>query len=148
MIRETVGGPMEVLLVEDSLTEARLTAGVLKKAVRRHRLTLIRDGQEALGFLRQEGRFARAPRPHLILLDLGLPGLDGRELLGILKADLELSDIPVIVMTASQDESDAVHSRMLNVEAHLVKPIDSSRFIEVVLQLNRFWREDLILPRP
>jgi two-component system response regulator len=148
MPKETVGRPMEILLVEDSLTEARLTTGVLKKADFGHRLTWIRDGEEALEFLFRTGKFARAPVPDLILLDLGLPKKDGREVLQRLRSDLELNGIPVVIMTASTEEEDIVKSRMMNVEAYMTKPINFDKFMRLVTDLSRFWREDMILPKP
>jgi len=146
MNKFVVGRPMEILLVEDSLTHARLTIGMLKKGRIRHRVTLVRDGQEALEFLYREGKFARAPRTDLMLLDLELPKLDGREVLARVKNDLDLQQIPVVVLTASEDEQDQVQSEMLQVDAYLNKPIDVDRFIAVVRELRRFWHSDLILP--
>jgi len=140
-----VGRPMEILLVEDSLTHAKLTIGMLKKGRIRHRVTLVRDGREALEFLYREGRFARAPRADLVLLDLELPKLDGREVLTRIKADMDLKNIPVVVLTASKDEEDQAQSEMLQVDAYLTKPIDVDRFIGVVRELRRFWHSDLIL---
>lgn len=146
MTSPSVGRPMEILLVEDSLTHARLTIGMLKKGRFRHRVTLMRDGEEALEFLQKEGKFQRAPRPDLILLDLELPKLDGRELLGHLKGDYDLKTIPVVVLTGSEDHEDQVRSEMLQVESYMTKPVDVERFIQVIRQLKRFWHDDLILP--
>ena len=94
---------MEILLVEDSLTSARLTMGTLKKGAFEHRLTWLSDGNDAVEFLFRRGKYAQAPRPDLILLDLGLPGKDGREVLTEIRACDELNGIPVVVMTASTD---------------------------------------------
>ena len=105
---QVVGRPMEILLVEDGLLDARVTIASLKEGLTHHRLTLIRDGEEALEFVRQEGRFARAPRPDLILLDLMLPKKSGTEVLDELRSDYSLKEIPVVVMTASDDEEDRV----------------------------------------
>src|SRR5205823_10739793 len=98
MSRETVGRPMEILLVEDSLSDARLAIESLREGQIVHRLTLVRNGLEAMEFLRQEGRFARAPRPDLILLDLELPGKNGRDVLAEVKADYDLMKVPVVVL--------------------------------------------------
>ncbi len=142
----TIGGPMEILLVEDSLVDAKLTIGALDKADFRHRLTLIRDGEEALEFLNQQGRFARAPRPDLILLDLFLPKVDGIEVLQDLKNDFSLKRIPVVVLTASDAEEDKSKCRLLNVENYITKPVNVEKFLAVVKQLKDYWRDDLILP--
>jgi chemotaxis family two-component system response regulator Rcp1 len=146
MSSPSVGRPMEILLVEDSLTHARLTIGMLKKGRFRHRVTLMRDGEEALEFLQREGKFQQAPRPDLILLDLELPKLDGRELLDHVKGDYDLKAIPVVILTASEDHEDQIRSEMLQVESYMTKPVDVDRFLQVIRQLKRFWHEDLILP--
>ena len=142
----TIGGPMEILLVEDSLVDARLTIGALNKADFRHRLTLTRDGEEALEFLNQQGRFARAPRPDLILLDLFLPKVDGIEVLQELKNDYSLKRIPVVVLTASETVEDKSKCELLNVENYITKPVNMEKFLVVVKQLKNYWRDDLILP--
>ncbi|MGD9854568.1 MAG: response regulator [Planctomycetaceae bacterium] len=144
---ETVGRPMEILLVEDSVPAAKLAIGVLKKGKFDHRLTWLRDGLEASAFLRQTGIFAKAPRPDLILLDLGLPGKDGRELLTEVKADEGLQSIPVVILTASTDQTDIVRSENLKVEAYLIKPVDLKKFLKLVRELKQFWKDDMILPR-
>lgn len=146
MSTQTIGRPMEILLVEDGLVDARVTISALKKGQIQHRLTLVRDGQEALEFLRQEGKFARAPRPDLILLDLCLPKLDGRQLLGELKRDVDLKSIPVVIMTSSDDEEDRLQSESLGVDSFITKPIDMDKFLLVVRRLKRFLHADLILP--
>ena len=110
MSGETVGRPMEILLVEDSLTAARLAIGALKKAPVPHRLTWLTDGEEAAEFVYRRGRFTRAPRPDLILLDLTLPKKDGRELLAEIKSDEDLQTIPVVVLTSSTDEEDVAQT--------------------------------------
>ncbi len=148
MQRETVGRPMEILLVEDSVPQARLTMGVLKQGHFEHRLTWLRDGIEAMDFLKQSGKFSRAPRPDLILLDLGLPLKDGREVLTETKADDSLKVIPVVVMTASTDETDRIESENLSVQAYLQKPVDLGKFLELVKELKRYWKADMILPAP
>lgn len=146
MLRETVGRPMEILLVEDSVPHAKLAMGALKKAKFEHRLTWLRDGQEASEFLHQEGIFSRAPRPDLILLDLGLPEKDGREVLMETRADDSLRGIPIVVMTASTDETDKRESEKLDVEGYLVKPVDLGKFLKLIRKLKHLWKEDMILP--
>jgi CheY-like chemotaxis protein len=115
---------MEILLVEDSLADARLTIEALRDGNVKHRLTLIRDGLEAREFLYREAKFAQAPRPDLILLDLHLPGMHGRELLEEIKADFDLREIPVVILTASADQEDVLRSQFLQVESYLTKPVD------------------------
>ena len=146
MSDETVGRPMEILLVEDSLVDARLTIEALRDGGVKHRLTLIRDGLEAHEFLYREGKFARAPRPDLVLLDLHLPGMHGRELLAEIKADFDLKEIPVVILTASADQEDALRSQFLPFESYLTKPVDMDKFLTVVRELRRYWHADVILP--
>lgn len=147
MGRELIGRPMEILLVEDNFTDAALTIRALERGNVKHRLTLVRDGVEALEFLRREGRFARAPRPDLILLDLNLPRIDGLELLERLKGEEQLSSIPVVIMTGSKDYEDQLRAQHLNVESYVTKPVDMPQFLRLVKELNRYWLADVILPR-
>lgn len=147
MDRNTVGRPMEILLVEDSLMAARLTIGALKKGSFEHRLTWLSDGNDALDFLARRGKYTQAPRPDLILLDLGLPGRDGRQVLLEIRANKELEGIPVVIMTSSTDETDITRTQELQVESYLVKPVDLDSFLALVQELKRFWlSEELILP--
>lgn len=146
MLNQAIGRPMEILLVEDGLVDARVTIGALKRGQIQHRMTLIRDGAEAMEFLRQEGKFSRAPRPDLILLDLGLPKMDGRQVLQEIKADDSLSTIPVVIMTSSDDEEDRAQSELLGVDSFITKPVDLEKFLSVVRQLKRYLHADLILP--
>jgi two-component system, chemotaxis family, response regulator Rcp1 len=146
MTSNTVGRPMEILLVEDSLMSARLTMGALRKGQTPHRLTWLSDGDEALEFLHRRGKYRHAPRPDLLLLDLGLPGRDGRAVLTEIRADESLKDLPVVVLTASTDEEDRTQSERLQVESYLTKPVDLEQFQNVVAQLSRFWKADMIVP--
>jgi len=146
MKSETVGRPMEILLVEDSVTSARFTMGALKGGQVQHRLTWLRDGDDAIEFLYHRGKFARAPRPDLILLDLGLPKRDGREVLATIKADDDLKSIPVVILTASTSSEDMLISEKLQVEAYLTKPVDMDKFLWLVKELKGFWMAGVILP--
>jgi CheY-like chemotaxis protein len=137
---------MEILLVEDNWDDARLAYEFLKDAHIQHRLTWLWDGDEALDFLHQRGKYARVPRPDLILLDLGLPRIDGREVLTEVKADPELREIPVVVMTASKDHEDMLRSEELQVDGYVTKPVDLEKFLGLIRDLKRFWHADLILP--
>ena len=143
MTHETVGRPMEILLVEDSLTFARLAIGALKNGQVQHRLTWLTDGADAWEFLKRRGTYVNAPRPDLLLLDLKLPGLDGTELLSRLRADENLQALPVIVMTGEGDSSADGH---LPVEAFLTKPLAFDKFIEIVRKLSAFWQADMLTP--
>ncbi|MEZ6068092.1 MAG: response regulator [Planctomycetaceae bacterium] len=111
---ETVGRPMEILLVEDSLPAARITMAALKRGGIVHRLTWLSDGAEAVRFIHREGEFARAPRPDLILLDLMLPGRDGREILADLRQLDDLKNTPVVIMTGTSSEEQARWDRSIS----------------------------------
>jgi CheY-like chemotaxis protein len=137
---------MEILLVEDSLMFARITIEALKKGDIRHRLTLVVDGEEAMEFLHRQGRFARAPRPDLVLLDLGLPKKDGREVLAEIKEDEVLREIPVVVVTGSEDEADMERSHLLGVDGYMTKPVDLDQFLTLVKALRHAWHSDIALP--
>ncbi|MFV2067744.1 MAG: response regulator [Pirellulales bacterium] len=143
---DTVGRPMEILLIEDSLSDARLTIEALRDGQIKHRLTLVRDGDEAMQFLRREGSFAMAPRPDLILLDLKLPKKDGRQVLDEIRACHDLMRIPVVVLTISEEGEKRLREENLQVESYLIKPVDIEQFLTVIRQLNSFWRSDIILP--
>lgn len=146
MLGNTIGRPMEILLVEDELLQARLSMEAISRGKFRHRTTLVGDGQEALDFIFQRGIFRRAPRPDLILLDLRLPKIDGLDVLAEIKADDELNSIPVVIMTSSQDEHDRLACEQHQVEAFLIKPLDLEKFLSLLRQLKQFWHEDMLLP--
>lgn len=143
MVHETIGRPMEILLVEDSLIFARLAINALRKGQIQHRLTWLNDGAEAWDFLQRKGKYVNAPRPDLLLLDLVLPGLDGLELLARIRADDDLRRLPVVVMTG---EGDAFAGCDLSVEALLIKPLDFEKFIGIIQQLSHLWQADMIVP--
>lgn len=146
MQREAIGRPMEILLVEDSLTSARLTMGALRNGGIEHRLTWLSNGDDAVQFLRKEGKYLRAPRPDLVLLDMMLPGRDGRAVLADMRADPALQGIPVVVMTGTMAESEEDGGRALGVQGFLTKPVDLSKFLDLVERLKDFWKADMILP--
>ena len=137
---------MEILLVEDGLLDARVAIESLRAAGFQHRLTLIRDGQEALDFLQQRGRFARAPRPDLILLDLMLPKKGGLDVLAEIRGDSRFEGVPVVVLTASDAEEDKVKCQELEVDSYITKPVNLQKFLAVVRQLKRFWHDSVLLP--
>lgn len=140
------GRPVEILLVEDNPGDVRLTQEVFKEGKVSNILNIVYNGEEAMDFLRQEGRFANAPRPDIILLDLNLPRKDGREVLAEIKADPDLKRIPVVVLTTSQAESDLIQSYNLHANCYIVKPVDLDQFINVVKTIEGFWLQIVKLP--
>jgi len=146
MTNQVVGRPMEILLIEDGLLDARVTIQALRDGEIKHRLTLVRDGQEALEFLHQRGRFSRAPRPDLVLLDLMLPKRTGTEVLAEIRNDNGLREIPVVVLTASDAPEDKNACEVLEVDSYITKPVNLQKFLGVVKQLKRFWLDDVIVP--
>jgi chemotaxis family two-component system response regulator Rcp1 len=147
MRRDTVGRPMEILLVEDSLADAGLTIEALKEGGVPCRVSLVRDGEEAMQFLHRQGVYAKAPRPDLILLDLQLPKKEGREVLSEVRADAEFEGIPVVILTASRVHKEILESQNLAVESYMTKPVDIQQFLDVVRSLRRFWLAEVTLPR-
>lgn len=138
---------IDVLLVEDDPGDALMTQEAFEHHKIRNTLHVVKDGVEALEFLRREGVYANAPRPGLILLDLNLPRKDGREVLSEIKADAELRSIPVVVLTTSEAEEDILRSYSLYANAYVTKPVDFDRFIEVVRQIDDFFVTVVKLPR-
>lgn len=144
-----IGRPMEILLVEDSLMAARLSMGALANSGIEHRLTWMNSGQEASDFLNQKGKYARAPVPDLILLDLSLPEIDGRTLLRSIRESPTLKGIPVVIMTGTAGEQDAAEFDKLDVQGFLLKPIDLEKFLQLIEQLKDYWKKDMIVnPNP
>jgi CheY-like chemotaxis protein len=138
--------PIEILLVEDNPGDARLTREALAMSKIRNNLHLARDGEEALAFLRHEGRFAGAPEPDLILLDLNLPRRSGREVLEDVKKDEALKHIPVVVLTSSQAEEDIMRSYRLHANCFITKPVDLEQLNRVVQGIEQFWFTLVTLP--
>jgi len=139
--------PMEVLLVEDSPGDVRLTKEALKEEKIILNLHVVGDGVEAMDFLRKEGKFQKAVRPDLILLDLNLPKKDGREVLKEIKADDNLKTIPVVVLTVSDAELDVLKTYKLNANCYITKPIDLEQFSHVVKSIKEFWLAIVRLPK-
>jgi chemotaxis family two-component system response regulator Rcp1 len=137
----------EILLVEDSPSDAALTVEALKEGNFRNRLKRVKDGVEAMEYLRRQGEFADAARPDLILLDLNLPRKDGREVLGELKEDEDLRAIPVVVLTTSASELDITRSYELHANCFVTKPVDFAQFTEVVKTIENFWLSIVTLPQ-
>ena len=141
------GMPMEVLLVEDSPGDVRLTQEAFRDANRSIHLHVATDGVEAMAFLRREGAHADAPRPDLILLDLNLPKMDGREVLARIKADESLKTIPTVILTTSEAEADIVKSYQLQANCYLSKPVQLDAFESLVKSINDFWLTKVKLPQ-
>ena len=138
--------PVEILLVEDSPSDADLTVEALSDGKVLNNLHWVEDGVEALAFLRRQGKYNNAPRPDLILLDLNLPKKDGREVLAQIKADPQLKLIPVVVLTTSAAERDIFKTYELNANCYVTKPIDLDQFISVVKLIETFWLAVVKLP--
>jgi CheY-like chemotaxis protein len=137
---------IEVLLVEDSPGDVRLTTEAFRDANRLIHLHLASDGVEAMAFLRNEGIHIDAPRPHFILLDLNLPKMDGREVLAQIKNDVNLKTIPTIILTTSTAQEDIVQSYQLQANCYLSKPVQLDEFEAVVKSINDFWLTRAKLP--
>jgi len=138
--------PIDILMVEDNLGDARLTEEALKESKMFNRLHHAKDGVEAMEFLRKEGKYRDAPTPDIILLDLNLPRKDGREVLAELKAMPRLKNIPVVVLTTSDAEQDIVMSYNLHANCYITKPVDLDKFIEIVHGIENFWLSIVKLP--
>jgi CheY-like chemotaxis protein len=137
---------IEVLLVEDDPGDVLMTREAFEDHKVRNQLHVVNDGAEAMAFLRREGRHHDAPRPDLVLLDLNLPRMDGREVLQAVKSDPELASIPVVVLTTSEAEEDVLRSYSLHANAYVTKPVDFERFIQVVRQIDDFFVTVVRLP--
>ena len=137
---------IEILLVEDSPGDVRLTIEALADAKISNQISVASDGIEALSLLRREGEFKDAARPGLILLDLNMPRMDGREFLQIIKNDDEYRNIPVVVLTTSEADSDILKSYNLRANCYITKPVDLDQFMVVVQSIQEFWLSIVKLP--
>ena len=133
-------------MVEDNPPDQDLTREAFKQGRLNNNLHVVDDGEQALAFLRREGEYGNAPRPGLILLDLNLPRMDGREVLKEIKGDAALSSIPVVVLTTSNDEADVLKSYQLHANCYLTKPVEFDNFTNVVRSLEHFWLTVVQLP--
>ena len=138
--------PVEILLVEDNPGDERLTREALKEGKVYSNLYWVKDGVEAMDFLRRKGRHAGAVRPDIVLLDLNLPKKDGREVLEEIKTDDDLKRIPVVVLTTSKAEEDVLRTYNLHANCYVTKPVDLEKFIVVVKSIDRFWLTVVTLP--
>jgi chemotaxis family two-component system response regulator Rcp1 len=138
---------IDVLLVEDNPGDVRLTGEAFREANASIRLHVASDGVEAMAFVKQEGPHANAPRPDLILLDLNLPKMDGREVLAQIKGDDYLKTIPTIILTTSGAQADILRSYQLHANAYVSKPLQLDAFQSLVSSINGFWLTKARLPR-
>lgn len=139
--------PIEILLVEDNPGDARLAQEALRESKLRNNLYIAEDGIEAMNFLKKEGKYHGVPKPDLILLDLNLPRMDGREVLKSIKSDEDLKRIPVVILTMSSAEEDILKSYNLFANCYITKPIDLEQFIKVVRSIEDFWLTIVKLPK-
>lgn len=138
---------IHILLVEDNPGDVRLTREALRGARVANDLQVVGDGEAAIDYLRRRGRYVDAPRPDIVLLDLNLPRLDGREVLMDIKSDPDLAKIPIIILTSSSAERDIQSSYELHANCYISKPVDFTEFIEAVRSLEGFWLRIVRLPR-
>jgi CheY-like chemotaxis protein len=138
--------PIEILLVEDNPADVRLTVEALKEQKLGNNLHVVSDGEEALAFLHKKGKYSKAVRPDLILLDLNLPKIDGREVLKEIKEDVNLKMIPVVVLTVSKSEEDVLRSYNLHANCYITKPVDLEQFMKVAKVVQEFWFTIVKLP--
>ena len=142
----TLGEAIDILLVEDNPGDVRLTTEALAEAKVRNTLAVARDGVEALQYLRHEHPFEKSTRPDIILLDLNMPRMDGREVLEEIKADPKLAAIPVVVLTTSAADEDVLRSYQLHASCYITKPVDLEQFMKVVRSVEDFWLTIVRLP--
>ncbi|MEO0443380.1 MAG: response regulator [Pseudomonadota bacterium] len=137
---------IEILMVEDNPGDVELTREALSNGKLRNRLHVVEDGEMALDFLYQQGGYEDAPRPDLILLDLNLPKLNGREILAEVKSNKDLAAIPIIVLSSSEDAQDIQQSYALNANSFVTKPVKIKDFLSVTQAIEHFWIEIVKLP--
>lgn len=141
-----MGEIIGILLVEDNEGDARLAREALRDSKIRNSLHHVPDGEEAMAFLRREGKYAESPRPDLVLLDLYLPRKDGREVLAEIKQDEDLKRIPVVILTVSSADEDVLKAYSLHANCYITKPIDLDQFLKVVKSIEDFWLSIVKLP--
>lgn len=146
MKNENIIDPINILLVEDNPADVRLTVETLKEEKIYSNLHVVSDGEEALAFLHKNGKYTKAVRPDLILLDLNLPKIDGREVLKEIKSDNKLKSIPVVVLTVSKADEDIMKSYNLHANCYITKPVDLKQFAKVAKAIQEFWLTIVKLP--
>jgi two-component system, chemotaxis family, response regulator Rcp1 len=138
---------IDILMVEDNAADVRLTEEALNNDAKvLNSLNVVEDGEAALDYLYQRGKYANAERPDLVLLDLNLPKKDGREVLEVIKSDDKLKSIPVVVLTTSSSEADILRSYKLQANCYITKPVDFERFAEIIKSISDFWLTAVVLP--
>ena len=135
-----------IFLVEDNKADIRLIQEALKTSLLPHQVITVRDGVEAMNYLHQEGEYANAPRPDLILLDLNLPRKDGREVLAEIKSDPQLKRIPVVILTTSKNQDDIFHSYDLHANCYITKSRNLSQLFQIIQSIEKFWFSTVTLP--
>ena len=146
LVGRVAGAPVEILLVEDNPGDVRLTLEVFKEAKLANKINAVEDGVEAMAYLRREGKYANAVRPDVILLDLNLPRMDGREVLEKIKLDKDLRSIPVVILTTSRAEEDILRSYNSHANCYITKPVDLGQFTKVVESIDDSWLTVVSLP--
>jgi len=147
LVGRVAGAPVEILLVEDNPGDVRLTLEVFKEAKLANKINAVEDGVEAMAYLRREGKYANAVRPDVILLDLNLPRMDGREVLKEIKRDEDFKSIPVVILTTSRAEEDILRSYNSHANCYITKPVDLGQFMKVVESIEDFWLTVVKLPQ-
>lgn len=137
---------LEILLVEDNEGDITLTIEAFKEAKIRNSIRVVRDGEEALTYLRKQGVYTNVPSPDIILLDINLPKIDGKEVLSIMKKDPALKAIPVIMLTTSSADSDVQESYDNHANCYVIKPVDLNKFMEVIRSIEEYWVSIVKLP--
>lgn len=146
MIQQDALRLAHVLLVEDNPDDIELTLEALEDSKVRMEIDVVSDGVAAMAFLRREGEYENKTRPDLVLLDLNLPLMDGREVLKEIREDQDLTDLPVVVLTTSEDEGDIFKAYKLHANCYISKPVDFGRFTEIIRQVEGFWLQLVKLP--
>ncbi|MEC4982826.1 MAG: response regulator [Oscillatoria sp. PMC 1068.18] len=146
MKNNDMGRPIEILLVEDSVSDAKLTMKSLANGKIANNLHWVEDGETAIAYLKNEQQYPDALRPDLIILDLNLPGMDGREVLAEIKSDQNLKIIPIVIVTSSNDEEDIYRSYNLHANCFVTKPVELEQFLQVVQLIENFWLVAVKLP--
>lgn len=140
--------PIEILLVEDNPGDIRLIQEAFKESGFSSHLNIARDGEQALAFLRQQGEYAKSPRPAFVILDLNLPRKDGREVLAEIKKEKGLRQIPVVILSTSTSAEDVLRAYDLHANCYVPKPLDIERLVQLGRSLEEFWLSTAILPAP
>jgi two-component system, chemotaxis family, response regulator Rcp1 len=138
---------IEILLVEDSESDAKLTIRSLQNSKLTNQIHWVEDGESAMAFLQQQGEYAGMRRPDLILLDLNLPGMNGREVLQAVKTTPQLQDIPIVILTTSDHQSDINFAYQMNANCYITKPVNIEQFIQIIQLISTFWLTVVKLPK-